>query len=182
MSLHSVLQIRFSPGSSNMTKAFSNWERKSQYILHELIKYQTYAECLRGEISNELLTTLEDEDILSTTCKDILGIKSSDTTQETLYEVENKDSGQYEDQNISSLNLGRSYENSINLSMSEVAIDVSTPLSSSTTLEEKRSTNSNDSKSNQITDPISVKMNIKESRGGCNDIDADVFTGHNISH
>ncbi|ORX89208.1 hypothetical protein K493DRAFT_358492 [Basidiobolus meristosporus CBS 931.73] len=50
MSLHAVLQMRFSSLPSSMAKAFSNWERKSQYILHELIKYQTYVECLGGEI------------------------------------------------------------------------------------------------------------------------------------
>jgi len=28
-------------------KAFTNWERKSQYLLKELIKYQTYADCVK---------------------------------------------------------------------------------------------------------------------------------------
>ncbi|KAK9766176.1 hypothetical protein K7432_004940 [Basidiobolus ranarum] len=54
MSFHSVLQIRFSPNSSNMAKAFSSWERKSQYILHELIKYQTYVDCLRSEVPSNV--------------------------------------------------------------------------------------------------------------------------------
>ncbi|ORY00576.1 SEC7-like protein [Basidiobolus meristosporus CBS 931.73] len=47
MELRSVIFERFSPKSSNMSRAFSNWERKSQYLLRELIKYQTYADSLK---------------------------------------------------------------------------------------------------------------------------------------
>ncbi|ORY05543.1 hypothetical protein K493DRAFT_333512 [Basidiobolus meristosporus CBS 931.73] len=47
MELRSVIVQRFSPKSSNMHRAFSNWERKSQHLLRELIKYQTYADTLK---------------------------------------------------------------------------------------------------------------------------------------
>ncbi|KAK9764230.1 hypothetical protein K7432_008438 [Basidiobolus ranarum] len=57
MRLRDILQVRFSPKSLNMAKAFSNYEKKSQYILRELIKYQTYVDCLKRAIDEE------DEDI-----------------------------------------------------------------------------------------------------------------------
>ncbi|CAG8505665.1 9367_t:CDS:10 [Dentiscutata erythropus] len=40
----------FSPRSSNHTKAFSNWERKSQWLLYEIIKYTTYIECIENSM------------------------------------------------------------------------------------------------------------------------------------
>ncbi|CAG8465007.1 11089_t:CDS:10 [Cetraspora pellucida] len=40
----------FSPRSSNHTKAFSNWEKKSQWLLYEIIKYTTYIECIENSI------------------------------------------------------------------------------------------------------------------------------------
>ncbi|KAK9711174.1 hypothetical protein K7432_007966 [Basidiobolus ranarum] len=53
MKLREVLEARFSPKSSNMIKAFSNYEKKSQYILRELIKYQTYVDCLKRALDEE---------------------------------------------------------------------------------------------------------------------------------
>ncbi|KAJ2083104.1 hypothetical protein H4R24_001079 [Coemansia sp. RSA 988] len=38
---------RFAPKSQQFHRAFSNWERKAQYILQELIKYQSYADVLQ---------------------------------------------------------------------------------------------------------------------------------------
>ncbi|KAJ2524717.1 hypothetical protein GGI11_000611 [Coemansia sp. RSA 2049] len=38
---------RFYPKTQQHHKAFSNWERKAQYILQELIKYQSYADVLQ---------------------------------------------------------------------------------------------------------------------------------------
>ncbi|KAJ2608465.1 hypothetical protein H4S08_004445 [Coemansia sp. RSA 1365] len=38
---------RFAPKSHQFHRAFSNWERKAQYILQELIKYQSYADVLQ---------------------------------------------------------------------------------------------------------------------------------------
>ncbi|SNX81885.1 uncharacterized protein MEPE_00590 [Melanopsichium pennsylvanicum] len=37
----------YSPRGQNYTKALSNWERKSNYLLQELVKYQSYVEALR---------------------------------------------------------------------------------------------------------------------------------------
>ncbi|ORX93236.1 hypothetical protein K493DRAFT_302783 [Basidiobolus meristosporus CBS 931.73] len=53
MKLREILEIRFSPKSPNMAKAFSNYEKKSQYILRELIKYQTYVDCLKRALDEE---------------------------------------------------------------------------------------------------------------------------------
>ncbi|KAI8323659.1 hypothetical protein GQ54DRAFT_249614, partial [Martensiomyces pterosporus] len=41
---------RFYPKTQQYQRAFSNWERKAQYILKELIKYQSYADCLQKAI------------------------------------------------------------------------------------------------------------------------------------
>ncbi|KAJ1732526.1 hypothetical protein LPJ61_001999 [Coemansia biformis] len=38
---------RFFPKTQQFQRAFSNWERKAQYILQELIKYQSYADVLQ---------------------------------------------------------------------------------------------------------------------------------------
>jgi hypothetical protein len=38
---------RWPAKSLQHTRAFSNWERKSQHLLKELIKYQTYADCIK---------------------------------------------------------------------------------------------------------------------------------------
>ncbi|KAJ2851448.1 hypothetical protein IWW36_001087 [Coemansia brasiliensis] len=38
---------RFFPRTQQHQRAFSNWERKAQYILQELIKYQSYADVLQ---------------------------------------------------------------------------------------------------------------------------------------
>ncbi|CAG8735244.1 13455_t:CDS:10, partial [Gigaspora margarita] len=52
----------FSPRSSNHTKAFSNWERKSQWLLYEIIKYTTYIESEINEKVNCLLATESTDD------------------------------------------------------------------------------------------------------------------------
>ncbi|KAK9709246.1 hypothetical protein K7432_009156 [Basidiobolus ranarum] len=60
MELRSVILQRFSPKSSNMSRAFSNWERKSQHLLRELIKYQTYADSLKSTL--DFLSDLDEDD------------------------------------------------------------------------------------------------------------------------
>ncbi|KAF9929150.1 hypothetical protein FBU30_001827 [Linnemannia zychae] len=40
----------FLPKSHNYTKAFNNWERRSRYLLKEMVKYQIYVECLEQSI------------------------------------------------------------------------------------------------------------------------------------
>ncbi|KAG0206465.1 hypothetical protein BGX28_002098 [Mortierella sp. GBA30] len=40
----------FLPKSNNYAKAFNNWERRSQHLLKEMIKYQIYVECLEQSL------------------------------------------------------------------------------------------------------------------------------------
>ncbi|KAK3814583.1 MAG: hypothetical protein JOS17DRAFT_447497 [Linnemannia elongata] len=40
----------FLPKSQNYNKAFNNWERRSRYLLKEMVKYQIYVECLEQSI------------------------------------------------------------------------------------------------------------------------------------
>ncbi|KAJ2493200.1 hypothetical protein IWW37_000850 [Coemansia sp. RSA 2050] len=41
------IEERFYPRTQQFQRGFSNWERKAQYILQELIKYQSYADVLQ---------------------------------------------------------------------------------------------------------------------------------------
>lgn len=58
-SLRSPMLLAFTPRGQNAQKATANWERKSAYLLREIVKYQTYVDCLseaarrRGEIYHE---------------------------------------------------------------------------------------------------------------------------------
>ncbi|KAF9583306.1 hypothetical protein BGW38_009788 [Lunasporangiospora selenospora] len=63
----------FHPKSSNYTKAFNNWERRSGHMLKEMVKYQIYVECLGQDLQfwQELQTELEIE----------LGIQFQDDAQ-----------------------------------------------------------------------------------------------------
>jgi hypothetical protein len=47
-SLRSPMLLAFSPRGSNAAKAMANWQRKSQYLLREIGKFQTYVEALRA--------------------------------------------------------------------------------------------------------------------------------------
>lgn len=40
--------LAFSNRSSNATKAMANWERKSEYLLREIVKFRTYVDCLQA--------------------------------------------------------------------------------------------------------------------------------------
>ncbi|KAK3290121.1 uncharacterized protein B0H64DRAFT_378876 [Chaetomium fimeti] len=46
--LRSPMLGAFSPRSANAAKAMTNWERKSEYLLREIVKFRTYVDCLRG--------------------------------------------------------------------------------------------------------------------------------------
>lgn len=46
--LRPPMRIAFSPRHPNSAKAMANWERKSSYLLHEIIKFRTYIECLNS--------------------------------------------------------------------------------------------------------------------------------------
>ncbi|SCV71895.1 BQ2448_4589 [Microbotryum intermedium] len=45
----------YSPRSTNAVKSLVNWERKSQYLLAEIVKYQTYIEALSSAIKMRAL-------------------------------------------------------------------------------------------------------------------------------
>lgn len=45
--LRSPMLLAFSPRGANAVKAMANWQKKSQYLLREMGKYQTYVEALR---------------------------------------------------------------------------------------------------------------------------------------
>jgi hypothetical protein len=45
--LRSPMLLAFTPRGSNATKAMTNWERKSAYLLREIVKYRTYVDCLQ---------------------------------------------------------------------------------------------------------------------------------------
>ncbi|KIH91306.1 sec7 domain containing protein [Sporothrix brasiliensis 5110] len=57
--LRSPMLLAFTPRGQNATKAMANWERKSSYLLREIVKYRTYVDCLteaerrRSEIYQE---------------------------------------------------------------------------------------------------------------------------------
>jgi hypothetical protein len=45
--LRSPMLLAFSPRSANAAKAMANWERKSEYLLREIVKFRTYVDCLQ---------------------------------------------------------------------------------------------------------------------------------------
>jgi hypothetical protein len=47
------MALAFSPRHPNTQKAMNNWERKSQYLLREIVKFQTYIDCLNTAIAKK---------------------------------------------------------------------------------------------------------------------------------
>lgn len=45
--LRGAMLLAFSPRHPNHTKAMANWERKSSYLLREIVKFKTYIDCLQ---------------------------------------------------------------------------------------------------------------------------------------
>ncbi|KAJ9297006.1 hypothetical protein DTO271G3_4767 [Paecilomyces variotii] len=45
--LRPAMILAFSPKHPNAAKAMANWERKSSYLLREIVKFRTYIDCLR---------------------------------------------------------------------------------------------------------------------------------------
>ncbi|SPO03255.1 related to SEC7, component of non-clathrin vesicle coat [Cephalotrichum gorgonifer] len=45
--LRSPMLVAFSPRGHNAAKAMANWERKSAYLLREIVKFRTYVDCLQ---------------------------------------------------------------------------------------------------------------------------------------
>ena len=46
--LRTVMSMAFSPRHPNLTKAMGNWERKSSYLLREIVKFRTYIDTLQA--------------------------------------------------------------------------------------------------------------------------------------
>jgi len=52
--LRTPMQQLYQPRSNNVGKALSNWEKKSQYLLTEIVKYDHYVDSLRAAMSLRL--------------------------------------------------------------------------------------------------------------------------------
>lgn len=46
--------IQYQPRTPNAIKAQSNWEKKSQWLLTEIVKYESYIDSLQGAMSLRL--------------------------------------------------------------------------------------------------------------------------------
>ncbi|KAI1339837.1 hypothetical protein F5Y15DRAFT_71344 [Xylariaceae sp. FL0016] len=59
--LRSPMLLAFTPRGHNAGKAMANWERKSSYLLREIVKFRTYVDCLQHatERRNEIYTERE---------------------------------------------------------------------------------------------------------------------------
>jgi hypothetical protein len=51
--LRSAMTLAFSPRHPNSAKAMANWERKSSYLLREIVKFRTYIDSLRNAINQK---------------------------------------------------------------------------------------------------------------------------------
>lgn len=75
--LRPAMNLAFSPRHPNAAKAMANWERKSSYLLREIVKFRTYIDSLKNAIHSKGKILLSEND------------------QEG--EVENKNEGENED-------------------------------------------------------------------------------------
>ncbi|KAI9297526.1 hypothetical protein K502DRAFT_323233 [Neoconidiobolus thromboides FSU 785] len=82
MEYRGIVHRRFPPKTPLYAKAFSNWERKSQYLLRELIKYQTYADILKKTLAaNRGLSN--PDDLLGVPEDDVLEFEPADPKVES---------------------------------------------------------------------------------------------------
>lgn len=51
--LRPAMNLAFSPRHPNCAKAMANWERKSSYLLREIVKFRTYIDSLRNAIGSK---------------------------------------------------------------------------------------------------------------------------------
>jgi hypothetical protein len=51
--LRSAMNLAFSPRHPNAVKAMANWERKSSYLLREIVKFRTYIDSLRSAVGSK---------------------------------------------------------------------------------------------------------------------------------
>ena len=47
-SLRSPMLLAFTPRGQNATKAMANWQRRSEYLLREIVKFRTYVDCVQS--------------------------------------------------------------------------------------------------------------------------------------
>ncbi|RHZ49057.1 hypothetical protein CDV55_101043 [Aspergillus turcosus] len=61
--LRPAMMLAFSPRHPNAAKAMANWERKSSYLLREIVKFRTYIDSLQAAIDakNKIYATREDD-------------------------------------------------------------------------------------------------------------------------
>ncbi|KAI0355629.1 hypothetical protein OH77DRAFT_1511483 [Trametes cingulata] len=83
----------YQPRSSNAQKAMSNWEKKSQYLLTEIVKYESYIDSLQAAMSLRLKKRGEKalEKALTPTSDEVAGTKGrwkGQPDQETIEEGE----------------------------------------------------------------------------------------------
>ena len=61
--LRQAMPLAFSPKHPNFGRAMSNWEKKSSYLLREIVKFRTYIDTLQnGQISKERIYAMRRED------------------------------------------------------------------------------------------------------------------------
>ncbi|KAE8348300.1 hypothetical protein BDV28DRAFT_98462 [Aspergillus coremiiformis] len=60
--LRPAMVLAFSPRHPNATKSMANWERKSSYLLREIVKFRTYIDSLQGafDIKNTIYASREE--------------------------------------------------------------------------------------------------------------------------
>ncbi|RMJ25265.1 Sec7 domain protein [Aspergillus sp. HF37] len=51
--LRSAMMLAFSPRHPNASKALANWERKSSYLLREIVKFRTYIDSLQAALGQK---------------------------------------------------------------------------------------------------------------------------------
>jgi len=51
--LRSLMLLAFTNKHPNSTKAMNNWEKKSSYLLREIVKFRTYIDCLQSAQSTK---------------------------------------------------------------------------------------------------------------------------------
>ncbi|KAG0175135.1 hypothetical protein DFQ29_007236 [Apophysomyces sp. BC1021] len=77
--LKSKLLVKFPSRCHNYVKAITNWEAKSKYLLHDIIKYQNYCDVLEKSIQRRHEVEAE----AAATASSILVEEAEDTQQET---------------------------------------------------------------------------------------------------
>ena len=56
------MESQFTPRAPNAHRAMANWERKSSYLLREIVKFRTYIDCLlAAQVMKEKIYRERDE-------------------------------------------------------------------------------------------------------------------------